>query len=195
VRKVVAVGGAIAAVLLGGGAVLAARGGPGGGGGGDGVAGARGAVASTLVVTTTTSTTTAGAAAPATTEPGHEHGPGEDGMPHEEPSPVPPSSGLTCAPGYGAGPAAPGPAAPAPAGQAVALGPPGVECHETVTGCVVAFSLRWSDGHVERASRAIDAAGGHRLEGDRGTVADFVVDGARTCPTPSVTYRAAWTLP
>ncbi|HEY8544491.1 MAG TPA: hypothetical protein VIL36_05575 [Acidimicrobiales bacterium] len=120
------------------------------------------------------------------------HRPGEDGMTEA----IVPA--LACAPRFadgaavatvpsGAGAEAPGVATPA--------GPPTATCLETGTGCVVSFSLRWSDGYVEGASRAADAPGTYTLTGERGAEARFTVTGEATCTDPVVTYRTAWPAP
>lgn len=154
-----------AGVLVAGGVVLAVR----GGGGDDGAS-------------PSSPTTTAGA--------DHMHAPGEDGMTE---SLVPT---LTCDPAFdelAVVEAVPGDGARAAADVvAEAEGPPSATCLETGTGCVVSFSMRWSDGYVEGASRSADAPGSYTLTGERGAEATFTVDDAQTCTDPTITYREAW---
>ncbi len=121
---------------------------------------------------------------------GHMHAPGEDGMSE----PLIPA--LTCDPEFddtAVAEAVPPPGAPPGDGTvAEAEGPPSATCLETGTGCVVSFSMRWSDGYVEGASRAADAPGTYTLTGERGAEATFTVDDTQTCTDPAITYREAW---
>jgi len=159
----VAVVGVVAAVVIGGGVVLAGR--------GDDDAGSS-------------------AAPTVTTGMDHMHAPGEDGMTE------PIVAALTCDPGFDAGgttatvPADPdGPASP---DQATAEGPPSATCLETGTGCVVSFSMGWSDGYVEGASRSVDAPGTYTMAGGRGAEAAFTVDADLICTAPAITYHPTW---
>jgi hypothetical protein len=173
----------VGVVVLVGGGVLALR-----GGGGDGDEAAT--TGSTAVVTTTTAAPVPTSAA--TTMPPHEHAPGEDGMPHEEPSAGTPGSAPACASDFGGSSSGPATTVAAPAGQAAAFGPPSSDCHETGTGCVVSFALRWSDGHVEGGTRTLDQPGEYTVEGDRGARATFAVTPSLACTPPAITYNTLW---
>lgn len=171
-----AAAGLVAAGLVGGGLfVLAGR-------GDDEAAGPPVPTSTTTSTTTSTSDTAAM---------GHEHRPGEDGMPPPGGG-VGPASPLTCAPTFAsATQATPSPSSPSPGG-ATAAAPPSAGCLEVGGACVVSFSMRWSDGHVEGATRSLDQPGTVTLEGDRGAVATFTVDATNTCTAPTITYRPTW---
>jgi hypothetical protein len=122
---------------------------------------------------------------------GHGHRPGEDGMPPPGGG-VGPANPLTCAPTFASATrAAPSASSPSPGG-ATAVAPPSADCLEVGGACVVSFSMSWSDGHVEGATRSLDRPGEVTLEGDRGATATFTVDAADVCTAPTITYHPTW---
>src|SRR5262245_1325714 len=77
-------------------------------------------------------------------------------------------------------------------GKFVAFGPPGASCVDVADGCLVAVTLRWSDGYSEVGSAVVAEPGQYTVNGDRGTTWTFTVNNDRMCTSNGGNYSNVW---
>ena len=80
----------------------------------------------------------------------------------------------------------------APPDKFVAFAPPAASCVNEADGCLVAVTLRWSDGYTEVGSAVLAEPGQYTVNGDRGTTWNFTVTNDRVCVSNGGSWSNTW---